>query len=109
MTALRSAGRVHVPADLLRLADLHSACSSGEFDVVAAQLSNRFDSTILGDAKIAGISNYAVGYDNVDVDAATKNNIVVGNTPGVLTDATADLTMLLILAAARPEAWQRKS
>ena len=101
MTALRSAGRVHVPTDPFSPADLYSACSSGEFDVVVAQLSDRFDSTILGDAKVTGISNYAVGYDNVDVDAATRNNIVVGNTPGVLTDATADLTMLLILAAAR--------
>jgi glyoxylate reductase len=101
MTILRSAGRVHVPADPFTPADLHSACSSGEFDVVVAQLSDRFDSALLGDAKIAGISNYAVGYDNVDVNAATKNNVVVGNTPGVLTDATADLAMLLILATAR--------
>ena len=48
-----------------------------------------------------GISNYAVGYDNIDIAAATRHHIVVGNTPGVLTDATADLTMLLILATAR--------
>ena len=50
---------------------------------------------------MTGISNYAVGYDNIDVPAATSNGIVVGNTPGVLTDATADLAMLLILATAR--------
>jgi glyoxylate reductase len=52
------------------------------------------------------ISNYAVGYDNIDVDAATAHGIAVGNTPDVLTEATADLTFTLLLAAARklPEA-----
>ncbi|GAB4335044.1 MAG: D-glycerate dehydrogenase [Calditrichia bacterium] len=47
------------------------------------------------------ISNYAVGYNNVDVAAATERGIAVTNTPGVLTDATADLAWALLLAAAR--------
>jgi glyoxylate reductase len=47
------------------------------------------------------IANYAVGYDNVDVEAARELGIVITNTPGVLTDATADLTMALILAVMR--------
>ncbi len=47
------------------------------------------------------ISNMAVGVDNIDVAAAAQRRIAVGNTPGVLTEATADLTMALILAAAR--------
>lgn len=68
---------------------------------MVAQLSDRFDADLLAQAKLTGISNYAVGYDNIDVPAATHNAIVVGNTPGVLTDATADLAMLLILASAR--------
>ena len=47
------------------------------------------------------ISNYAVGYDNVDVPAATQRGIPVGNTPGVLTDTTADFAFALLMAAAR--------
>jgi glyoxylate reductase len=55
---------------------------------------------------LRAVSNYAVGYDNIDVDAAAARGIAVGNTPDVLTDATADLTFALLLAAARklPEA-----
>jgi glyoxylate reductase len=47
------------------------------------------------------IANYAVGYNNIDLAAATARGILVTNTPGVLTETTADLTWLLILAAAR--------
>ncbi len=55
---------------------------------------------------LRAIANYAVGYDNVDVEAASARGIPVGNTPDVLTDATADLAFALLLAAARklPEA-----
>lgn len=47
------------------------------------------------------VSNFAVGYNNVDIDAARELGIVVTNTPGVLTEATADLTMALLLAVTR--------
>jgi len=47
------------------------------------------------------ISNFAVGYDNVDVEAATTRGIPVGNTPGVLTETTADMAFTLLMAAAR--------
>jgi len=47
------------------------------------------------------VSNFAVGYNNIDVDAARELGIMVTNTPGVLTEATADLTMALILAVTR--------
>jgi lactate dehydrogenase-like 2-hydroxyacid dehydrogenase len=58
--------------------------------------------------KLRVVSNMAVGVDNVDVGECTRRGIPVGNTPGILTDATADLTMALLLAAARrlPEAAQ---
>ena len=47
------------------------------------------------------VSNHGVGFDNVDLDAATARGVVVCNTPGVLTDAVADLTMALVVALAR--------
>ncbi len=51
--------------------------------------------------KLRAIANYAVGYDNIDLDAARARGIAVGNTPDVLTDATADLAFALLLAVAR--------
>ena len=51
--------------------------------------------------QLRAISNYAVGLDNIDLGAATRHGIPVGHTPDVLTEATADLTFALLLAAAR--------
>lgn len=70
-------------------------------------LTDRVDEALLARApRLRVVSNMAVGVDNVDVAACTRRGIPVGNTPGVLTDATADLTMALLLAAGRrlPEA-----
>ena len=67
-----------------------------------ALLKLRIDNALLdGAPKLRVVANYAVGYDNVDLAATGRRGIVVTNTPGVLTDATADLTMALMLAAAR--------
>ena len=66
-------------------------------------LTDRVDAAVM-DAAGPGlkvVSNCAVGVDNVDVPAATARGIPVGNTPGVLTDATADFTFALLMAAAR--------
>jgi glycerate dehydrogenase len=57
--------------------------------------------TALKDAGAALYSNYAVGYDNVDVAAATRLGLPVGNTPGILTETTAELAVALTFAAAR--------
>jgi glyoxylate reductase len=58
--------------------------------------------TMLNNApKLRVISNMAVGVDNIDIKACTDRKIPVGNTPGVLTESTADLTMALMLAIAR--------
>ena len=65
-------------------------------------LTDRVDDEILGNVtNLEGIANYAVGFDNIDIDAATMRGIPVSNTPGVLTDATADLTLSLIFTVAR--------
>jgi lactate dehydrogenase-like 2-hydroxyacid dehydrogenase len=64
---------------------------------------NKFDKEIISklSPSIKIIANYAVGYNNVDTDAATARGIVVTNTPEVLTDATADISILLLLGASR--------
>jgi glyoxylate reductase len=65
-------------------------------------LTDRIDAPLLAIApELKVISNLAVGYDNIDVAEATKRGIVVGNTPGVLTETTADLAFALLMAAAR--------
>lgn len=66
-------------------------------------LTDRIDAEVMDHAGrgLKVIANYAVGYNNIDVGAATERKIAVSNTPGVLTDTTADLTMALILAVAR--------
>jgi glyoxylate reductase len=65
-------------------------------------LTDRIDSDlIILCPELKAIANYAVGYDNIDVGAAQMRGIQVGNTPDVLTEATADLTFALLMAAAR--------
>lgn len=81
--------------------ELAAAVTSGDYDVVLAQVSDRFDAQLLAEARIKGIANYAVGYNNVDVPAAAEHGIAVGNTPDVLNDATANVAVLLLLGAAR--------
>ncbi len=73
-------------------------------DGVIGQLTEAWDATLLGALKAAGgraYSNYAVGFNNVDVDAATRLAIPVGNTPGVLTETTAELAVALTFSASR--------
>src|SRR6476660_6320743 len=81
-----------------------SALRSGLSESVAAivTLTDRLDADMLAAAaRLKIVANYAVGYNNIDVDAARQRGIIVTNTPDVLTDATADLTWALILATAR--------
>ena len=72
-------------------------------DGLLCLLTDRIDAEVMGAAGpgLKVISNCAVGVDNVDVLAATARGIPVGNTPGVLTEATADFTFALLMAAAR--------
>ncbi|MAS33189.1 MAG: D-glycerate dehydrogenase [Anaerolineaceae bacterium] len=72
-------------------------------DGLLCLLTDRIDPALMDAAgpQLKVISQMAVGYDNIDIPAAAERNIPVGNTPGVLTEATADLTFALLLAAAR--------
>lgn len=74
---------------------------------LVTMLNDRIDAEIINHGEnLIVISNVAVGYDNIDVEAATRRGIYVTNTPGVLDDATADLAFALLLSIARriPEA-----
>ncbi|HJZ53723.1 MAG TPA: D-glycerate dehydrogenase [Gemmataceae bacterium] len=71
-------------------------------DGLVSLLTDRIDGPLLDAApRLKVVSNYAVGFNNVDVPACTARGVCVGNTPGVLTDATADTAVTLLLAAAR--------
>jgi lactate dehydrogenase-like 2-hydroxyacid dehydrogenase len=72
-------------------------------DGILTLLTDRVDDELLDAAgpSLKVVSNYAVGYDNVDVAACARRGVAVGNTPGVLTETTADLAWALLMAAAR--------
>jgi glyoxylate reductase len=72
-------------------------------DAVLTLLFDRVDDEFLEAAgpRLRCVANVAVGFDNVDLEAAARRGVLVSNTPGVLDDATADMTMALILAAMR--------
>ncbi|MHB1838062.1 MAG: 2-hydroxyacid dehydrogenase [Solirubrobacteraceae bacterium] len=93
-------GRMPPPYDELRRL-------TADAEGLLSLLSDRVDAELMdGSPHLRAVANYAVGYDNIDLRAAAERGIPVGNTPDVLTDATADLTFALLLAAARrlPEA-----
>lgn len=71
-------------------------------DGLVCLLTDTIDAQIMDAGTVLKIiANYAVGYDNIDVEEATRRKIAVTNTPGVLTETTADLTFALILSVAR--------
>jgi glyoxylate reductase len=79
---------------------LRECCAEAEG--LLSLLTDRIDGELLEAAPaLRAVANYAVGYDNVDLAACRARGIAVGNTPDVLTDATADLTWALLMAAAR--------
>jgi len=74
-----------------------------EADVLVPTVTDTIDADLLAGAgeRLKLIANYGTGVDNIDVTAAVKRGITVTNTPGVLTEDTADMTMALILAVSR--------
>jgi glyoxylate reductase len=100
---LREAGDVWVSPDdrPLETDELHRAVAGA--DVALTLLHDRVDDAFLEAAgpQLRAVANVAVGFDNIDVPAATRRGVLVTNTPGVLTEATADLAFALILAVTR--------
>ena len=74
------------------------------FDMVLPSLGDAFDAQVFADVSAPRcklLANFGVGFNHIDVEAAAKANVLVSNTPGAVTDATADLAMTLILMSAR--------
>ncbi len=104
LRALRDSGAdVWVSAEdrALSAAELRDAVRGA--DAIVAMLHDRIDDELLAAAgeQLRVVANVAVGYDNVDLDAARRHGVTITNTPGVLTDATADLAIALMLAITR--------
>ena len=81
--------------------DLHDAMQN--FDALLPTVTDSISDKIISteNKKVKIIGNFGVGFNNIDIESAKKNNIVVTNTPEVLTDCTADIAMLLMLGVAR--------
>jgi glyoxylate reductase len=103
LESLRAAADVDVSdADrALEPAELHALIADA--DGIVTMLHDRVDDAFLDAAgpQLKVVANVAVGYDNIDVDAVRARGVLVTNTPGVLTDATADLAIALMLAVTR--------
>lgn len=75
-----------------------------DYDAVLPTLGDRFDAGVFADSlhpRAKMLANFGVGYNHIDTAAATANGIAVSNTPGAVTDATADIALMLILMTAR--------
>ncbi|MBN9506298.1 MAG: D-glycerate dehydrogenase [Altererythrobacter sp.] len=93
-TVLNASDEPLTAAELARAMD--------EFDVLCPTVSDRIDAAAMnGGNSVRLIANYGVGFDHIDLATAKAKGIAVTNTPGVLTDATADIAMTLLLMAAR--------
>jgi glyoxylate reductase len=103
LVLLREAGELdaHEQETALTVEELHAAIAGAE--AVVTLLSDRVDEAFLDAAgpQLRIVANVAVGYNNIDVAACARRGVLVTNTPGVLTDATADIAMALILMTMR--------
>lgn len=104
LDAAHAAFDVTLRAETLPLSPAELRNALGDYDAVLPTLGDRFDAGVFADcpnprAKI--LANFGVGYNHIDATAAKAAGIVVTNTPGAVTDATADIAMILILMTAR--------
>ncbi len=93
--------RLNIDDTAMSRAELAQALATA--DVLVPTVTDRLDAELIGHAgaQLKLIANFGNGVDNIDVTAAIQHGITVTNTPGVLTEDTADMTMALILAVAR--------
>ena len=99
---LNSEDKVYSQSELIEL--------SRDCDGILCSIVDKFDVETINKLsdKVRIISNFAVGFGNIDIKAAMKKNIIVTNTPDVLTDATAEIAILILLGAARRATEGRK-
>ncbi len=103
--AVGSTGRLDINPDADRIwtkQELIDKLKASDYNALYCMLTNPIDAEVMDAApNIKIIANMAVGYNNVDVAEATRRGIVVSNTPGVLTDTTADFAWTLLMGVAR--------
>jgi len=100
---MRQLFNVRLNATDRRFTQAELVAAAREAHVLVPTITDRVDARVIAQAgaDLSLIANYGNGVDNIDVDAATARKILVTNTPGVMTDDTADMTMALILAVPR--------
>ena len=102
--AAQALGEVEVRSETLPLTPGELRLALAEFDVVLPTLGDMFNASVFADvskprAKL--LANFGVGFNHIDVAAAKSAGVIVSNTPGAVTDATADIAVMLILMSAR--------
>jgi lactate dehydrogenase-like 2-hydroxyacid dehydrogenase len=104
VTAAKARFEVTVRPETLPLTREEITASLRDFDLVLPTLRDNYDAAAFGavpNPRARMLGNFGVGYNHIDVAAAAAAGVVVSNTPGAVTDATADIAMMLILMAAR--------
>jgi lactate dehydrogenase-like 2-hydroxyacid dehydrogenase len=104
IAALATAHKVAVRAETGPMSAAEMVAALGRFDAILPTLGDAFTAEVFataGEIRTRLLANFGVGYNHIDVDAARRHGIAVSNTPGVLTDATADLALTLMLMTAR--------
>lgn len=106
-TAARAGFDVHIRDSNLPLAPPEMAAALRQYDAVIPTLGDRFDAAVFDAAAAGGpircrvLANFGVGHDHLDIAAARAHGVAVTNTPGAVTDATADIALTLMLMTAR--------
>lgn len=101
-TALASRFETTLNASDKPLSQSELAAAMAEYDIICPTVTDRIDGAVLaGGTRTKLIANFGVGFDHIDTEAAKAAGVAVTNTPGVLTDATADLAMMLMLMVTR--------